>query len=204
VTTRRPISRAARFAIWSEWDGACNWCRKPVRFADCEIDHLIPLDALEADNGPELAAQYALASDFDFDSFDNWVPTCPACNRRKGKVLLDGSPQLLLHLKVVRSKASNARKVAQRIQADQNKDKILGRLASAIEAGAVTEAEIEQFISDLPRIVRKAADLPDVRLYISPNWDVLRSGDGRFVRVVVSSSHVAGTAISSASSTFKL
>ena len=202
MATRKPISPAARFAVWSEWDGACNWCRKPVKFADCEIDHLIPLAAVKAGNGPELAARYALASDFDFDGFDNWVPACPACNRRKGKELLDGSPQLLLHLGLIRVRASNAKKVAEKIQVDGNKDKILGRLASHIEAGAVSAAEVEQFISDLPRIVRKAADLPDVRLCVSPKWDVLRSGDGRFVQVVVSSPHAAGTAISS--STFKL
>ena len=135
MTSRKPISRAARFAVWNEWDSSCYWCRVPVRFADCEIDHLIPLDAVNSVGIQELTQLYSLSNDFDFDGFDNWVPTCPTCNQRKGKVLLDASPQLLLHLMVIRGKARSAKKVAENMQSDLRKDKILGRLEFSDRSG---------------------------------------------------------------------
>jgi hypothetical protein len=133
-------------------------------FADCEIDHVIPLDALNSVAAEELRRRYALPSDFDFNGFPNWVPTHRRCNQRKRALLLEAT--------------------SEKIQSDRRKASILARLASSIEAGTLSKKEIEDFLSNLPQIIRKGAELPDVHLFIAPNWEVIRAGDGRSVRVV--------------------
>jgi 5-methylcytosine-specific restriction endonuclease McrA len=196
---RRQIPRAARYGVWEAWDGCCYWCQEPISpFGDCEIDHVIPLEALRSVGAEELRRRYALPSDFDFDDFPNWVPTHRRCNQRKRELLLDASPVLLLDLTVVRSKVTEARGISEKIQSDQRKTPILVRLATSIENGTLTKEEIEDFLSDLPRTIRKGLDLPEVHLFIAPNWEVIRSGDGRSVRVI--SNPQAGSAISFASS----
>jgi 5-methylcytosine-specific restriction endonuclease McrA len=194
---RRQSPSAARYGVWDAWDGRCYWCRKPVMFQDCEIDHVIPLAALSSVGAEELRRRYGLPSDFDFDDFPNWVPTHPGCNGRKGQLLLDASPALLLHLAAVRSKAPTARAISEKIESDKRKASLLVRLATSIEAGTISKEEVEDFISDLPRIIRKAADLPEEHLFIAPNWEIIRSGDGRSVQV--NSTPQAGTAINSTS-----
>jgi hypothetical protein len=47
VIARKPISRADRFSVWDVWGGCCYWCGKPIEFADCEIDHVISLNAVK-------------------------------------------------------------------------------------------------------------------------------------------------------------
>jgi hypothetical protein len=153
-------------------------------FKDCEIDHVIPLKALRSIGAEELRRRYALPSDFDFDDFPNWVPTHPSCNQRKRELLLDASPVLVLNLAVVISKATEARGVSEKIQSDKRKTPILVRVAKSIENGTLTKEEIEGFLSDLPRTIRKGVDLPEVHLFITPEWEVIRSGDGRSIRVI--------------------
>ena len=110
--------------------------------------------------------------------------------------MLNSSPELLVHLQVVQMKARQARAISDKIQNDRkNKASLLTRLAANIEAGKLTKKEVEDFLSGLPRTVKEAAS-PGVQLFIAPNWDVLRGGDGS-VRVVVSTRQQAGTAIGS-------
>jgi hypothetical protein len=194
---RKGILSAARYGVWEAWDGRCFWCREPIVFQDCEIDHVIPLEALSSVGAEELRTRYALPSDFDFDDFSNWVPTHPGCNRRKRQLLLDASPALSLHLAVLTMKSIEARAISEKIQSDKRKASLLARLAASIEAGTLSKDELQDFLSSLPRTIRKAADLPEEHLFIAPNWEIIRSGDGRSVRVI--SNPQAGNAISSTS-----
>ena len=135
MTARKPISIEDRCAVYDVWEGRCHWCRKPIVFADCQIDHVFALNAVK-NGAQELRTLYSLPSDFDFDSFENWVPACPSCNGTKGALLLDHSPAMLLHLSMVRGKAIEARQLADKIRSNRRKGQILGRLASHLAAGA--------------------------------------------------------------------
>jgi hypothetical protein len=98
-------------------------------------------------------------------------------------LLLDASEQLLLNIMVVRSKAPEARGISEKFLSDQKKAALLVRLATSLENGLVTKEELEALVSDTPLSVRKGVDLPEVHLFIAPNWKIIRSGDGRSVRV---------------------
>jgi hypothetical protein len=198
ITKRKRVQYAARYGLWDAWDGRCYWCEEPIRpFADCEIDHVIPLDAVRSAGAEELRRLYNLPSDFDFNGFANCVPTHRRCNRKKGSLPLGPSPAVSMHLEVIRMKARVAQAISEKIQSDKRKDAVLARLGTLIEAGTLTQPELEDFLASLPRTIKKAADLPDVHLFIAPNWEVIRSGDGRSVRV--SPIPQAGNAISSTS-----
>jgi len=102
---RKQISPAARYGVWYAWAGCCFWCREPIVYQHCEIDHVIPLEAVSSIGAEKLRTRFALPSDFEFDNFSNWVPAHAGCNRRKGKSVLDASPELLLHLRQVQMMA---------------------------------------------------------------------------------------------------
>jgi hypothetical protein len=148
----------------------------------------------------ELRRRFELPDEFEYDGFSNWVPTHPSCNRRKRDQLFD-SPELLLHLMVVRSKAIQAQQISQKMQNDRKKARTFALLATdiekSIENGTVTKEGLEQFLSSLPGIIKKGVDLAEEHLFIAPDWEIIRGSDGH-VRVV--SNPQARDAISSTSS----
>jgi hypothetical protein len=184
MENRKPIPRAARYAVWDAWDGKCAWCWESVFFANCHIDHLIPLAAVRSIGADALRLQYNLPDDFDFDDFPNWIPACPKCNHNKAARTFSPSPEYLLQLVQAQSRARMAVAIYERINRDAKKEAVLARLDSAIEQGTLTKAEIESFLADLPRMIKKGAELPDQRLLISSSWEFTRSGDGRTITLV--------------------
>jgi hypothetical protein len=72
---------AERFGIFKVWNGRCAWCREPVYFKDCHKEHLIPQDA--EDDLEKLIEKFGLSKDFEIESFENWVSSCPGCNTLK-------------------------------------------------------------------------------------------------------------------------
>jgi 5-methylcytosine-specific restriction endonuclease McrA len=105
MSRRKRISTAARYGVWDAWDGRCAWCRKPIMFADCQIDHLVPLNAVQSLGAEFLQVHFGLSDTFEFDDFPNWVPSCWTCNSEKAGRLFDGSPAYMLQLQSAGSRA---------------------------------------------------------------------------------------------------
>jgi hypothetical protein len=74
---------------------------------------------VSSEGADKLRARYALPSDFDFDDFPNWVPSHPGCNKRKGQLAFDPSPELLYQLPSVQMMAKVAEATAEQIQNNQ-------------------------------------------------------------------------------------
>jgi hypothetical protein len=197
---RRSIPDNQRFGVWKAWAGKCFWCREPVKYPNCEIDHVIPLDAIRGGKADAVRTQFGLLSAFDFDSFENWVPAHSGCNRRKSSIVLDPSPAFSLHLAEVKAKMPLVVATANAIAQDVRKGPLLARLKMAIDAGDITEAEIRELWAGLPVPVTKAGTLQHLqkeRLQIAPGWEVaqvngalqyVQSKGGRF-GVTSSSDH---------------
>jgi hypothetical protein len=94
------------------------------------------------------------------------------------------SPELLYQLPIVQMKATQAKATAEQIQNHAKSARTLAQLGSLIEAGTLPTAELEDFVAGLPRIIKKAAELPEEHLFIAPSWEIVRSGDGLSVRVI--------------------
>lgn len=186
--TQRKITPAQRFGVWKVWNGECFWCREPVLFADCHIDHVIPLAAVNSPSREVSVRQlYALDKDFDFDFFGNWVPAHSGCNQRKGFTLVNPAPAFTIHLDQVRTRSLLALRTAERIEQDGKKASLVAKISNAVIAGEITQEEIEQLFANLPVFVKKSADdmisfLEADLLLITPNWEVV-SVDGKLVSV---------------------
>jgi hypothetical protein len=184
MVARKAIGPAERFGVWKAWGGRCFWCREPVLFRNTHIDHVLPLGAAEQVGGlAALKTRYSLPADFEVDDFPNWVPACPSCNQRKSGTLLDSSPQFVLHLMHVRSKAGLAASIAAKLSEDRGKAPLLAKIMEAVSVGDITREEIEELIRDLPVVIRKAFELPEERLLIAPGWEIVeRNGSQAVVR----------------------
>lgn len=174
---RRSITPAQRFGVWKAWRGRCFWCKEPVVFKNCQIDHALPLTAAEAVGGMEnLREMYKLPSDFELDSFDNWIPACAGCNLFKQSRLIEASPASLLALSGARAWGHWAQTISEGIEKDARKAPLLAKLEQAITAGDITQIEIENFLAGLPTMMRRSAVLPDDVLLITPHWQVVVAG----------------------------
>jgi hypothetical protein len=183
MVDRKPISDAARFGVWKAWAGKCAFCREPVLYKNCHIDHAIPLAACSApEDRATIITDYSLPTNFDFDDFPNWICTCPGCNLLKSKTTFDASPIFLLMLAASRQKGRFAHAIALKIQEDHKKTALLVKVKNAVAKGDITESDIRSLFSGLPVIVRKSATVDEERLFLAPGWQVLeKRGDLVFV-----------------------
>jgi hypothetical protein len=60
----------------------CAWCGIPIRYADMEVEHIIP-KSLAGEELGEVLKLHGLSQDFDLDSIRNLVPSCRKCNGDK-------------------------------------------------------------------------------------------------------------------------
>ena len=186
---------AERFGIWKAWKGLCAWCREPVLFKNCDKEHLIPRDA--ENNLADLIKRFGLPSDFEIESFENWVPSCSSCNKQKGTRLVDPAPLISVVFVTARHHAPLAREISKTIDSEPKKARTLARLGATVETQQLTKEEILEFLSGLPCLIQKAAAPPQEILHIAPAWDVVESG-GRVIEVRDIS---AGTHVSSVHTT---
>lgn len=163
MSTRRLITACQRFGVYSAGDYRCFWCREPVKFHDCHIDHVIP--ASTSEHIEALRSQYGLPSTFEIDGFENWVPSCPRCNLTKRAVGLASSPSVLFHLQIVREQlAPKAKTIAEAYERDREVAPLLAKLSTAIERGQIGRSEIEKIASKAPP--------PSEEIRISIEWGI--------------------------------
>jgi hypothetical protein len=178
---RRTITTSQRFGVWTAWDGRCFWCRKPVEFQHCEVDHVIPLDAVKTDADAAAARKmYSLPRDFDFDCFGNWVPACSSCNRSKSFTIIDPSPAFALHLSSIKSRSLVAKNTSDGIDADRPKAKLLAQVEAAIRAGKISQNDLTGLFQGLPATVKTpdtwSSGLPQQQVFqLAPGWSVVRT-----------------------------
>jgi len=93
---KRKFSYEERYAVWKSLGPNCRWCKTPVPYAECHIDHVIPEKLLDDDKLRQTTLKkYGLAKDFDINSFYNWIPVHPSCNLTKQATIMEGAPIFL-------------------------------------------------------------------------------------------------------------
>jgi hypothetical protein len=177
------MTLAQRFGVWKAWKCVCFWCREPVYFRDCHIDHLLP--RASGNDLPSLIARYNLPPDFDIEGYENLVPAHPSCNQRKSDTLVDPSPAFALYLTQARQFSVLAKAIAKKIEHDQRKAPLLAKLESAISQGDITESDIKELLSGLPVLIRKNFDeISEERIFIAPGWEIIERQGGRDIALV--------------------
>lgn len=75
MNKRRKLSRSERIAVFDKTRGHCAYCGCELKFADMQIDHVVPINGW---------------SEQGSDTLDNMLPACRSCNHYKSRSTLEG------------------------------------------------------------------------------------------------------------------
>ena len=75
MNKRRKLSGSERIAVFDKTRGHCAYCGCELKFADMQIDHVVPINGW---------------SEQGSDTLDNMLPACRSCNHYKSRSTLDG------------------------------------------------------------------------------------------------------------------
>jgi hypothetical protein len=171
------FSPAERAAIYSTHGEKCYLCGKPLNLKTMEVDHIIPESLLERPDRL-IAALNALGlpSNFDINSFANWLPACGPCNRVKTDIVFEPSLIVKITLQKVAAKAAAAEKLAAETVSDRKIAKALNDLERAHADGKLDD-EIIQVLSDFVTGNRQP-DLAGQPIRLTPLYEVLKEENG--------------------------
>jgi hypothetical protein len=154
------FSDIERMAILLAHKRRCAHCDDPImRFKDLEIDHALPESLLSnPDELEKIKVEYGLGSEFEINSYYNWVPSCIKCNRRKSNRRL--SKQYIFNLLELVAKPKHER-IA---RIERKLEKIMKK------EGFLTHIEAVRFIKTetLPLIEESLKDFVVNNLILAP------------------------------------
>jgi hypothetical protein len=149
VPNKHSFTKAEKWAVYSASDGHCFWCRRPLDYVDCTIDHVIPETMLQRpEKLAEVVEAFSLGADFQVNEFCNWVPAHQSCNRSKSDTVFDVSPVMVLALHKVKQKAVQARIVHAKTLTSRATSKLIAELEIALERQTVPVERIEAAIRE--------------------------------------------------------
>ena len=141
---KRRFTEHERFAVHEAHGGTCQYCLRSCTLEEMHVDHIIP-ESLMTDPKQLSAvlAGFGLSSDFDLNSFENWVPSHPHCNRRKSDVVFDATPLMQDFLRLARERASKAQAIARRSVTKAAITRAESLLIRSVESGEYRRKDIE-------------------------------------------------------------
>ena len=88
-------------------------CTHPIDLQSMQVDHVVPESLLGTPKFDAVKSEMDLPPDFDINGFENWLPACSPCNRRKSDVVFRPSPLILLQLQLLQSKKAEVQYVVE-------------------------------------------------------------------------------------------
>lgn len=122
----------------------------------------------------ELKVLYGLGAGFELNDFENWVPAHAKCNQHKNDDIYDAPAMIHIFARVAKV-AKLSREVSTKVEKDRSKGRLIGRLLSALDAKAVSKAEILALLEGVLPEEKAAKEEP---LRIAPEWQVVRTDAG--------------------------
>lgn len=177
--SRYQFSIAERHAVWTVHQSKCYMCTQPIDLCSMQVDHVIPEHLLDRHQElKDTIRQYGLPSDFDLNSFENWLPTCPTCNSRKGGTVFKPVPAILNALAAASTQADKARQLRDKVVRDRELSTAAACLEKALGQGVVGPQVLDG-IRSLVILHEASRDLPPSEpIRIATGFDVLFD-DGR-------------------------
>ncbi len=169
-----PIERAA---IYSTHNEKCYLCGCPLDLKSMEVDHIFPESLLEKPS--ELKAildAFGLPSDFNINSFVNWLPACKTCNGMKNNRVFSPIPIIQVYIQCAAEKAPFAQKLAGEIVSKRKIANALNVLEQTLENDKLEDEIVQTLIKYITH--NRPIDLKGQPIHLTPLYEILTEQDG--------------------------
>lgn len=141
------FNTSEKWAIWKTHGPNCRWCREPVSYYSCQLDHVIP-ESISTSEFNKLKKIFDLNVDFEINSFYNWIPIHSGCNQSKKDDIFDGAPFVGQLLKRIGAKYSVALNHYTKMAKQPQSAILIASLERGLEEGIISEEEINHILLD--------------------------------------------------------
>lgn len=133
--------------MFKVFNGQCQWCREPLNFQNFHVDHVLPEELLN-DTGrlKDVLEVYGLDGTFNINDYENWIPSHPYCNQRKGKTVYEGLPLIKTILDSCAKNKERAQRMEMRLNQEPKKAEILAKVQAAISFNLINLQELQSFV----------------------------------------------------------
>ena len=168
------FSNAQRFAIYVTHREKCYLCTKPIDLKTMEVDHIIPESLLSDEEKLKKALNaFDLKKDFDINSYENWLPSCGPCNRKKLSDVFEPTPIIQLMLKQARKKSEVVKKLVDKTESNQRIMKALTLLKKADEEGVLDEEVKREMIPLIQfQFNERSEEIKNESIKLTPEYEV--------------------------------
>lgn len=110
--SRYNFNEHERFAIFCTHGEKCYLCSEPLNLKTMEVDHVIPESLIGTTELHAVLENLGLPTDFNVNSFANWLPACKPCNGKKSNHVFSSSLMFQNALENAAKKAPKAESFA--------------------------------------------------------------------------------------------
>jgi hypothetical protein len=126
-----------RLALWMAYSKKCVYCGDPLKFAEMDIDHIIPASLSQRPEELEsLLSKLSVPSDYCLESLKNLVPAHRFCNQRKSDQIFNESSARYF-LAIAEQKFDAITNLASKLKLEASIEKLLTLVKSALKSGDV-------------------------------------------------------------------
>lgn len=175
---KHKFTPAEKYAVYRVLGPNCIWCREPVEYRDSELDHVLP-ESLDSQEVEGLKKHYKLPTAFAINSFFNWAPVHPRCNKSKLASTFEGAPFIGGILHKINKRVAEMEKLHQEAKSALNSKLTLLQLENAIEKKELTRNEVERLFEQKIKAVKVKPSVIYDRLNCSTSMVIYKSHYGR-------------------------
>ncbi len=138
------LSGVERIAIWTAHSKRCAYCEEPLKYADLEIDHIIPRSLRKKPQELQnLLARLSVHADFDLESLGNLLPAHGSCNFRK-KASVFSQANARFFLEIAQGKLGTIRNLIPQLEIESSREKLLALVEAALQSGNTDLGELTE------------------------------------------------------------
>lgn len=169
---QRQVGEIERVAIWTAHSKRCAYCGEPLRYADLEIDHILP-QSLTRTPGKlnKLISERALATDFSVAALGNLLPAHRICNSKKRDRVFNES-NARFFLEIADQKLRSVEDLIRKLELEASRDKLLALVRSALQSGNTDLYEILDTASKTDKFPLNATVY-----FESGSWEVMADSE---------------------------
>ncbi|RDJ13293.1 HNH endonuclease [Rhizobium phaseoli] len=147
---KQGFTAAQRWAVWIVHGEKCYLDGHPIDLQSMQVDHIIPESlAEEPERLTQVLHDFGLPSDFDLNSYENWMPACGTHNNFKRAKVFTPTPLIQMYLEKAAEKAEKAREIEQQSISKTALAKASNLVMREAEALGISTEDFVAFLNQL-------------------------------------------------------